>query len=452
MTNQAPNYVRFSVPVPLARRLPWYKSTFPTYAGIFLWVGFYLTLAGPTIGYAGVGVCLLGLLLAGFLCFALYYYVPAMLGMQTGQSLYVVGSSTFGTTGGYLAPGILMGFLQIGWVAVIAAISGDFIMKGLNRDSKLLFSIIVVVWVYSLGWVAIKGIQYVGRVAKVLNWVPLLMILIVFWANRSGISHYQPLHPDTTAGFLNVLTIVIGFFATAGAAGADFGMNNRNRKDIVLGGICGIIAGAMVAGALPILSVAGYIGQNANAARDYSYMAALGSVGALAPVMFFLFAAASMVPTCFSSFIASNSFSTMLPKIPRAASTLAAVTVSAILAITGIANHLVDFFGIVGASFGPICGAMAADYIFAGMKWAGPRQGINWAGFIAWAAGFAAGIPNHIPGLPPAWVKADNPAVLYSFGAGFLVYYALAQLGLEPAMMDCTAQDNGRNAADAIRV
>jgi hypothetical protein len=31
--------------------------------------------------------------------------------------------------------------------------------------------------------------------------------------------------------------------------------------------------------------------------------------------------------------------------------------VSAILAITGIANHLVDFFGIVGASFGPIYAA-----------------------------------------------------------------------------------------------
>jgi cytosine permease len=430
-----PQYVRLSIPVPLARRSPWYKSTFPTYAGIFLWVGFYLTLAGPTIGYASVGLCLAGLLLAGILCFALYYYIPAMLGMQTGRSLYVVGASTFGTTGGYLAPGLLMGFLQIGWVAVIAAISADFIMRGLNRDSKLLFSIIVLVWVYSLGWVAIKGIHYVGRVAKASNWIPLLMILIVFWANRSGISHYQVEHQNPTAGFLNVLTIVIGFFATAGAAGADFGMNNRDRKDVALGGILGIVGGAVLAGGLPILSVAGYLGRTGGA-RDYSYTAAISSVGALAPVMFFLFAAASLVPTCFSSFIASNSFSAMLPRIPRTASTLAAITVSAILAVTGIANHLVDFFGIVGASFGPICGAMAADYICSGMKWAGPRQGINWAGVVAWAAGFAAGVPALIPGLPPAWVKADNPAVLYSFAAGFLVYFALAKLGLEPSTVD----------------
>lgn len=450
MSERLPQYIRLSIPTPLDKRAPWYRSTFPTYAGIFLWVGFYLTLAGSTLRYASVSVCLAGLVLAGFLCFALYYYIPAMLGMQTGRSLYVVGSSTFGTSGGYLAPGILMGLLQIGWVAVIAAISADFIMRGLGLQSKLLFSLIVLAWVYSLGWVAIKGIQYVGRVAKVSNWVPLVMIVVVFWANRSGVSHYQVERQDTTAGFLNVLSIVIGFFATAGAAGADFGMNNRNRKDVALGGILGIVGGAAIAGCLPILSVAGYLGRTSGV-RDYNYTAAISSVGALAPVMFFLFAAASVVPTCFSSFIASNSFSAMLPGIPRSASTLAAITVSALLAITGIANHLVDFFGIVGASFGPICGAMAADYIASGMKWAGPRRGVNWAGVIAWAAGFAVGVPTLIPGLPAAWAKADNPAVLYSFAAGFLLYLALAKLGLEPATVEAAAEPKSAPSA-AVRM
>src|SRR5271170_8068119 len=153
MGQNVPEYVSRSVPVPVTGRVPWYKSTFPSYFGIFLFVGYYLKLAGPTLSYASVSVCLWGLLVAGLLCFALYYYVPAMLGMQTGRSLYVVGSSTFGTAGGYLAPGILMGVLQIGWVAVIAAISADFIMRGLKLESKLIFSIVVLIWVYSLGWV-----------------------------------------------------------------------------------------------------------------------------------------------------------------------------------------------------------------------------------------------------------------------------------------------------------
>ena len=80
-------------------------------------MGFYLSLAGPTIGEASVGICMGALLVAGLLCFGLYYYVPAMLGMQTGRPLYVIGASTFGTKGGYLMPGLLMGFLQVGWVS-----------------------------------------------------------------------------------------------------------------------------------------------------------------------------------------------------------------------------------------------------------------------------------------------------------------------------------------------
>ena len=433
MGSAVPAYVSRSVPVPLSNRAPWYKGTFPTYAGIFLWVGFYLKLAGPTIGYASIGLCLLGLLTAGLLCFGLYYYVPAMLGMKTGQPLYVVGTSTFGTVGGYFIPGLLMGALQIGWVAVQAAIACNFIMTGLNRSSKELFTLIVVVWVYSLGWVAIKGIQYVGRVSKFLIWIPLVMIAIVLWANWGGIAHYRPPIHDPSLGFLNALTIVIGFFATAGAAGADFGMNNRNRKDVVLGGIFGIVLGVLIAGGLSILSVAGYLGRTPGG-QDYDYTAAIGSVGVLAPIMFFLFAIATLVPTCFSSYIVANSFATMLPKFPRSLSTLVALTISIVLAATGVANNLVGFFNIVGASFGPVCGAMAADYLYEGKQWSGPRRGINWAGYIAWAIGFLAGIPDRIPGLPASWVKADNPSVLYSLIVGFLAYLLLAKAGLRPAV------------------
>jgi cytosine permease len=435
MEPNVPEYVSRSVPVPATARVPWYKSTFPSYFGIFLFVGYYLKLSGPTLGYANVSVVLWGLLVAGLLCFGLYYYAPAMLGMQTGRTLYVVGTSTFGTTGGFLIPGILMGLLQVGWVAVDAAISTGFIMKGLGQTSRVLYSVIALVWLYSLGWVAVKGIHYVGQLAKFLNWIPFIMILVVLWANRSGIPHYQPPQHDSLTGFLNALLITIGFFATAGAAGTDFGMNNRNRKDVILGGLTGITAGAIIAGGISVLSVAGYLGRTAGAA-SYDYTAAIASVGGLAPVMFFLFAAACLVPTCFSSFIAANSFSTMLPKISRPVSTMAAVTLSAILAITGVADNLVGFFSIVAASFGPICGAMLADYLLAGRRWSGPRLGINWAGYIAWLAGFLVGFPEHIPGLPAALVKADNPSELYAFATGFLLYILLSKLGLRPRLVE----------------
>ncbi|HEV2494631.1 MAG TPA: cytosine permease [Terriglobia bacterium] len=433
MATTLPDYVRVSVPNPPSNRGPWYKNTAPSYAGIFLWVAFYLGLAGPTISQASLGVAILGLAVAGLLCFALYYYVPAMLGMQTGRPLYVVGSSTFGTTGGYVMPGLLMGLLQLGWFAVATYFATDYIMQGLHQNSKTLFVIIALIWAYVLAWVAIKGIAYVARVAQILNWVPLVMILIVFWANKDGISNYQPPKTDNWGGFLTMLGIVIGFFATAGAAGADFGMNNRNRKDVALGGLVGIALAIVVAGGLPILSVAGFIGKSGT--PNYDYAAAIASVGGLAPIIFFLFAAASLAPTCFCTFIASNSFGTMLPKIPKTVSTLVGVTIGALLAITGAAQHLIVFFQIVGASFGPICGAMAADYVLAGNKWSGPREGINWAGYIAWALGFAIGILDKIPGVPTALISADRPAVLWSFIVGFVVYFALAKAGLRPPVV-----------------
>ena len=67
----------------------------------------------------------------------------------------------------------------------------------------------------------------------------------------------------------------------------------------------------------------------------------------------------------YSAFIAANSFSTMVPSVSRTVSTLIGVTLSAILAISGLADNLVGFFSIIAASFGPICGAMVAEYLLA---------------------------------------------------------------------------------------
>lgn len=427
-----PDYLSKSVPNPGANRAPWYANTAPSYAGVFLWVVFYMKLAENTIDRAGLGVCLLALAAAGLLSYKLYYYVPGMLGMKTGYPLYVVGSSTFGAAGGYLMPGLLMGLLQLGWFSVGTFVSTSFILNGVGSKAgpgTLVFTVVAAVWCYTMAYIGIKGIQYVAKVALFLNLIPLLMIVIVFFQTMGGISLYHPTQSDPWSAFSTLIAVVIGFFATAGAAGADFGMNSRNGCDVKWGGLVGIALAAFVTGALPLLSVAGAKGLNPGLA-SFSYDAVIGSMGGfLAPAMFFLFTIASIAPACFCSFIAGNSFSTMLPGVPRVASTLVGVTLSLVLAATGTAADMVGFFSIVGASFGPICGAMAADYLLAGRKWAGPRRGINWAGYGAWAVGFVVGI---LPKLAPSLKSAAEPAPLYGMIAGFLVYLVLAKAGLEP--------------------
>jgi cytosine permease len=109
-------------------------------------------------------------------------------------------------------------------------------------------------------------------------------------------------------------------------------------------------------------------------------------------------------------------------------------TVGILLAVTGVAGKAVSFFGIVGASFGPICGAMAADYLLSGRRWAGPREGINWAGYGAWALGFLVGILPKLP-ISPEIKAYVEPAPLYSFIVGFVVYAVLAKAGLEPKVV-----------------
>ena len=118
MNNSLPDYITKTVARPQSSRAPWFANTAPTYAGIFLWIGFYQAIATGTLNQAGLGISLIALVIAALLCFGLYYYAPAMLGMKTGLPLYVVGSSTFGVRGGYLLPGLLMGALQVGWFSV----------------------------------------------------------------------------------------------------------------------------------------------------------------------------------------------------------------------------------------------------------------------------------------------------------------------------------------------
>src|SRR5579885_1662496 len=154
-----PDYIAKASPNPPSQRSPWYTNTAPSYAGVFLWVAFYQSLAVGAIDRAGLGLCVLALLIAGVLSYKLYYYAPAMLGMKTGLPLYVVGSSTFGTLGGYIMPGLLMGLLQIGWFAVATFFATKFLMAGLGMSGQpgtVAFSIVAIIWGYVMAWVGAK--------------------------------------------------------------------------------------------------------------------------------------------------------------------------------------------------------------------------------------------------------------------------------------------------------
>ncbi len=430
-----PDYIAKAVPNSPSKRAPWYTNTAPSYAGVFLWIVFYKEIAIGTLDRAGIGLSILALIVAGLLSYVLYR-APAMLGMQTGYPLYVIGSSTFGTKGGYLMPGLLMGLLQVGWLSVNILVSTTFILSGFGSQAgpgSLPFILVAIVWGYGLTYVGVKGIQYVGKFSLYLSGITLLMLLLVFFRTAGGIGQFVPSDPSPYIGFMMLIQVVIEFHATAGAAGADFGMNSRDSRDVRWGGLVGISAAVLIAGGLPLLSVAG--ARSLYGIQNMTYDAVIAGVGGfLASAMFFLFAIASIPPGCFTAFIAGNSFSTMIPGVSRMGSSMVGATVALILAVTGVAANLVNLFTIIGASFGPICGAIAADYLLSGRKWAGPRAGVSIAGYGAWAVGFLVGIAPFLP-ISPDIKPYLQPAAVYSFIAGFLVYYVLAKAGLEPKVV-----------------
>jgi cytosine permease len=474
-----PSYVAAAKPVPMANRAPWYKNTAQTYAGIMLWfvfwqevpVGAALVPGSPYSKFAGgmlaqgLGVAFLALVLAALICHFLFYVVPGMLGMKTGLPLYIVGTSTYGVQGGFLMPGFLMGLLQFGWLAVNSYFAALALCEPFGYGAgTVVHGIVITIWAIAAGILGLKGIQYVARVATFLPVIPLVILVVLFVGTMSGVGKFDPqaaieagtkvsvevkgiegaaattvqaLPALPVFGVIAVIcTYIVGFFATAGAAGCDFGMNNRDAKDVQLGGLVGIAGSTIFAGGLALLIVAGAHG--AGMAADSAVLNApalmAGIVGKTgASVMMYLLAIAAFPPACFSSFIAANSFKTTLPKVNPSISCGIGILAAIALALSGWAGNAAGVFTIIGASFGPICGAMAADYLLAGRKWAGPRAGFNPAGWISWALGFVvgAGLTDFIPGM----VKVPCPPVA-AFVVGFVLYMALATIGLQSRKLE----------------
>jgi len=465
-----PSYISGATPNPQANRAPWYKNTAPTYAGIFLWFVFWQdAVNAPNHGgllSCGIRWALLSLVIAAFVCHFLFYIVPGLLGMKTGLPLYIVGTSLFGAKGGFILPGFLMGILQFGWLGVNVYFSSALIGMFCFPDAKInpmdvatipvAVKAIMVVWGVLAAFVGLKGIQYVAKVATYLPLIPVAVLLILLSKTAGGIGSFDPQHlielsktatakaavaPGEALSSFGVLafmlTFVVGFFATAGAAGADFGTNSRDKGDVSMGGLVGVALAIILTAGIAILIVAGTYGS-----PELSKQAAAAGLPLQAPglmevimgkqtagIMMLLLAIAAFPAACFSSFIAANSFKTTLPGINPFISVGIGAAVSILLAITGMAGKAIIVFQIIGATFGPILGAMLVEYLLNGCKWSGPRAGFNPAGWIAWLLGAVVGV------MPILKIYPVPAAPVAAFIVGAVVYGLLAKMGAQSALL-----------------
>jgi cytosine permease len=366
------------------------------------------------------------------------------MGMKTGLPLAVVGTSTYGVQGGFLMPGFFMGVLQFGWLAVNAYFSAELLARlaGYPPMSPVHLAI-GTVWAVAAMFVGLKGINYVAKVATFLPLLPLVILLILAIKTISGVGNFKPemlavdLKSVPGPCTLTMLAIanIVGFFATAGAAGVDIASSNRNAKDVQLGGLVGVAGATIFTGCLALVIVAGAYGAGLMTGKPVELaptkLMAVIMGERTAGIFWLLLAIAAFPPACFSSLIAAASFKNTLPKVNPFISCGIGTAASIALVLSGKAGDAAGVFTIIGASFGPICGAMTADYLLAGCQWPGPRAGFNLAGWLSWAVGFTVGAWNGLFGkLFGVGFQMPCPPVA-AILVGFVLYIVLAKLGLE---------------------
>ncbi|HVV72090.1 MAG TPA: cytosine permease, partial [Verrucomicrobiae bacterium] len=319
---QLPAYITSATPNPKDKRAPWYKTTAQTYAGIFLWFVFWDSMSGNGLATGGLVPTLIGVVVGALICHFLFYLIPGLLGMKTGLPLYVVGTSTFGAAGGLIMPGFLMGALQFGWLGVNAFGSAGALAQGFHAPA--LYIPLCIVWTVAAALVGLKGIQYVARVATYLPLIPLVVLIVGLVTFAGSAGNYKPAAEaaagSSGGGFQAMLLMVgaiVGFFATAGAAGVDICTSNRDKNDVSMGGIVGIVIAIIFTAGISVIAVAGAKAAGVIDPSVTTMTAALEkklSPGVFAAVMIGL-TLASFPGACFSSFIAANSFKTTMPKV-----------------------------------------------------------------------------------------------------------------------------------------
>ena len=433
MTN-LPTYLAEARPVPAADRAPWYKTIAPTYIGIMLWYVFWGGLGNggqqqPPPGGVLVNYFFypfLGMAIAAIICHFFFYLTPGLLGMRTGMPLCVVGTSTFGAQGGRFLPGLLMALIQLGWLAVnasaVAAVLCISLRIGTEPDGM---------WPTVPGWphgilatafavlalvIGLRGMKSLARVGTYLPLIPVIVLLFLLAITCSGLGSfdaaklapslegYEPYHWSDWEIVAILCTYVVGFFASAGAAGADVASNARGVEDVHIGGTMGILLPMVLAGEIGMLVVAGAYGAGmipADHVGNYNpvqlmsdiYAFRFGTVwgGRLTALTMTALAVSALPLGCFATFVASNNLKAALPGIKPWFSVGVGTLGAIVVAVAGWADDLMDVFTLVGAAFGPVCGAMMADYLMSGCRWSGPRAGFNPAGWIAWIAGFVVG-------------------------------------------------------------
>jgi cytosine permease len=376
-----------TVPVPLDQSVPAYRVALISVGIAFTLTGLY---TGAELATAlGLHVAVRAIVL-GSLILTVMSVPAAVVGARTRLSTYMIVSHVFGR-GGAVAINVVLALVLLGWYAVTAALFGrtfylaaaDVLPVHLPQAVYTIASSVVVCATTVFGFRAIDRLSLAAA--------PLLVALTTYVAWRAlqqstwtALGSIPGLHVDLNTG----VSAVVGGMIVNVVLMPDVTRYSRSVIDCVVISFAGNGFGGGAALILALLPVLAF-----HETDPMKYMAVLG----LVVVAFSVLVVSTWTINAVNLYSTGLVTSTAFRGVSYGRLVVACGAVGTLLALTGLADRLIDFLVVLGLIVPPIAAVYIADYFVLGRHdytspGEGPAAVTNVSGVIACLLGALIGI------------------------------------------------------------
>lgn len=388
-----------------------------------VWAGGMICVPCLMIGgvLAGGGLSMMQIILSILIGYGLICAYMIFIGMQacdTGLPVSVMASGALGEKGARYVISTLLAIACVGWFGIQSATCGSAFanmvanMMGIEA-SKTFVAISSIVWgviMLVTACVGFKGLKWLNYIA-----VPLLVIVCLYGLiagivkNDGGtaIANYAP---ETSAGMVYGISMVVASFALGGVISADYCRFARSRGDVVKSSIVGVIpAGLFMLLTGALMSIV---------TGEYDISAILVSLGVpfIGLVALVLATWTTNVTNAYSGGLALSNLLGLDEKKSKLTTAIAGA-IGTLLAAFGLLDAFQGFLSLMSALIPPLAGVLIAAYWIVGhgkKENFAIRDGFAAAGIISFAVGaifacITGGTFANFPGLVAAMPFLNTP-------------------------------------------
>lgn len=356
---------------------------------------------------AGICVCvpafLLGALLAeampvwpaiisgslGYLVVVIGMVITGMQGCDLGVASCTACEAGFGKSGARFIVSTIFAVNMIGWFGIQNGVCGEAFSNAVKAMTGIEIPVIVssTVWGLIMLVTAVYGVNALEKLDKIS--IPLLMIIMCY-GTYLAVKIYgtggMSAEVSQTMSFMGGVALSFNFTAVGTITAADYTRFQKSRKDTVKSVFYGVFPMGVVTLVMGILMT--------KISGEYDVSMVLINVGL--PLLGITALVISTWTTNSTNAYSAGLNIVMALKLKdnrRREATLISGIIGIVLCDLGILGHIEGVLSLLSYVVCPVGGVIIADYWIVGRgkkENFRPKDGVNWAGVIAWAAGAVA--------------------------------------------------------------